>query len=197
LLGLKRSNYRYKYLPEFFIFHDFRKNLMFYGKMMNNQPNKKNEPLCRFGPGGDFVWSWEPEQPPLEHSRSGAIVELVRCIIETISALLSLELANDDTGLNHRGGLILHSKETISDEYYDSRDSVLIDTEKNPASQINTQFPGKQMLFPDFRGTGLKAWHKPKHGIRAHRRTAKKRTPVSLSGQGTLFDPNAQSARTA
>jgi hypothetical protein len=170
---------------------------MFYGKMMNNQPNKKNEPLCRFGPGGDFVWSWEPNQEPLDYSRSGPIVELVRCIIETISALLSLEFVNEDTSLNCRGGLILHSKETVSDECYDGRNSVLIDTEKNPASQINKPFPGEPMLFPDFRGTGIKAWHKPKHGIRAHRRTAKKRTPVSLSGQGTLFGADAQSARTA
>jgi hypothetical protein len=184
-------------LPEFSFFMIFGKDLMFYGKMTNDQPDKKNEPLCRFGPGGDFVWSWVPEQQPLEHSRSGSIVELFRCIIETISALLSLELVNEETGRNRRESLILHSKETISDECRDSRSSMLTDTEKNPAAQINTKFPGEPMLFPDFRGTGIKTWHKSKHSIRTHRRTAKKKTAVSLSGQGTLFDPNGQSARTA
>jgi hypothetical protein len=170
---------------------------MFYGKIMNHQSNKKVEPLCRFGPGGDFVWSWRPEPPEIERPYSRPILELFRCIIETFTALLGPDLINEQAKQNYGGSLIIRSKEIVSNAFKDRARDEFANTEKNPAPQINTLFPREPMLFPDLRGTGIKPWHKPKHGIRAHRRTAKKRPSVSLSGQGTLFDADVQSARTA
>jgi hypothetical protein len=169
---------------------------MFYGKKTSQQQDNTAEPLCRFGPGGDFVWSWRPELNDLEQTPSRPFFDLIRCAIQTLTSFLSPELINENNR-NICRSLLIHSKENISDKFADRRCSHVSDTEEISAPEINTPFSREPMLFPDFRGTGIKAWHKPKHGVRAHRRVTKKRTSVSLPGQGTLFDPNAQSARTA
>jgi hypothetical protein len=56
---------------------------------------------------------------------------------------------------------------------------------------------GEQMLFADDWRVGVRAGHKPKHHIRAYRRTAKKRTAIGAGGQGTLFELDLRRARTA
>jgi len=53
------------------------------------------------------------------------------------------------------------------------------------------------MLFPDDCRISIRTGHKPKHGVRAYRRTAKKGPARGLSRQGSLFKSDFKSARTA
>jgi hypothetical protein len=58
-------------------------------------------------------------------------------------------------------------------------------------------FSGEPMLFANDSGTGVRIRYKPKHRIRAHRTASKKRHAVGIAGQGSLFEIDFRSAKTA
>ena len=97
------------------------------------------EPVCKFGPGGDFVSVW-----PRDTKGAGPA---------------------------------------------DARSSL--------GSQGSVGLSGQTLLFTDVRVSGSRAGHKPKHHIQAYRRTATKKPAEGSPPQGTLFETNSRSARTA
>jgi hypothetical protein len=142
---------------------------------MNSQPDKQIEPVCRFGPGGDFVSAWPPQpQPPKKQP-----VTLLGRLNEIITTLL---------------GSV--SKENLE---YVVESSVGKPAYSSPTAAIksDSRFSGRPLLFPDDCRIGLAAGHKPKHHIRAYRRTAKKRPVISFASHGSLFETNFKSAKTA
>ena len=167
---------------------------------MDNSRDRNFEPVCRFGPGGDFttVWPKDAIQSALPGPNS------LTGVLNKIAFILNKALGSDaiggtkpatniqKTSVNKPGG-----EGTKTDADKDGKSNGPTDTETDRTAKGNIKFPGQQLLFTDYSRAGKSVRHKPKHRIRAHHRAAKKGTAFELAGQGSLFDDNLKSAKTA
>ncbi len=167
---------------------------------MESRLNKQIEPVCKFGPGGDFVSVWPPEFPESPRPVPNRLAKLLTSLSEIITTLLGLELNTASAvpaNIRRLTGRILAKREKLK---YAAKNTKA-DKPAYPTAATVTKndrwFSSGPMLVADDWGIGSRAGHKSKHGVRAHRRTAKKRPALSLPGQGSLFEANFKSARTA
>jgi hypothetical protein len=140
----------------------------------------KGEPVCRFGPGGDFVSAWPP-QPQSPKKQPAKLLSRLNEIITT--------LIGSTCGL-------ATSKENL-DYVVESNTGKPAYSTPTAAIKSDSRFSGWPLLFADDCRIGLGADNKPKHNIRAYRRTAKKRPAVTFAGHGSLFETDFKSAKTA
>ncbi len=161
---------------------------------LNNHP----EPVCRFGPGGDFVSVWPPEQTLTHRPSMGRLTKFIQSLSHIVPTLLGStpntvpqELTQTQPPADpvlHRKGLLKYAVKKIDKPAHTAS-----------ATAINSHklFSDQSILFPDDGRISIRTGHKPKHRIRAYRRTAKKTPPLDLAGQGSLFESDFKSARTA
>jgi len=153
---------------------------------MNTRPVKQIVPLCSFGPGGDFVCPWPLESHlPIQYS-SNSLSRLLSAIGAVITTMLDLE--PDDPSA---------CKETPIYEY--TNDRVNTSAHPSPIATIksNRFLAENQVLFADDCGAGKSIEHKQNYRIRTYHRVAKKKPALRLLRQGSLFEINLKSARTA
>jgi hypothetical protein len=149
---------------------------------MDNHPEKQIEPVCRFGPGGDFVSNWPPQ-----NKRPAKLLSRLNEIITSLIGSTSkenLEYVVETNAGKSAGGRDF----AIGEPSYSS---------PTAAIKSNSRFSGRPLLFPDDCRTGSAADNKQKHHIRAYRRAAKKRPLIVFAGRGSLFEADLQSAKTA
>jgi len=163
------------------------------------QRNRQVEPLCKFGPGGDFEVVWRPEPPEIV-AVSNRPLRLLSAVLEVLVVML---------GVNRTGARVSWTNHACGSEVIDfdrekARNAVenskLGGTAYAPAATVADNggaFSAEPMLFPDLGGDGVRVKHKPKHRIRAYRRVAKKGSALRFAEQGSLFESQFQSARTA
>jgi len=186
------------------------------------KPAYSSEPLCKFGPGGDFVAVW-----PGPAAGGSPALRLLAAVVEAAAVILGLKQSAAWQGLSpalvgggSRSGLSDRSdqsdesdrrgpcrlgpqersrieKEIQIHATENSRAFRAPDPSPAPASKDGRRLPGEPMLFPDVRRNGVRIEHKPKHRIRAYRGAAKKGPSVRLCKQSTLFDAQFGSARIA
>jgi hypothetical protein len=65
------------------------------------------------------------------------------------------------------------------------------------SARVNRGASSQPRLFSDDWATRSKAGHKPKHHVRAYKRTSRKRPAAIASDQGMLFEIDRKSARIA
>lgn len=170
------------------------------GKKTDSRVNREVEPVCRFGPGGDFVSDWPPRFGVSPQRSSSRVRKLLKLVSEIITAALGSEL-NVPSGVGPSG-------RRVPDKTFTEEERVPYGIENNKGDEwayatataiieSGRRFQGEPMLFADDWGAGGRNRRKPKYGIRAYRRAAKKRSGFSLSGQGSLFETGFKSARTA
>lgn len=135
-------------------------------------------PICRFGPGGEYVSVW-PAAPagPAERPQN-ALAGLLNVLAGMIDAL--------------RG-----SPGTQRKPYYVSNDERAADSSTGSVVENNHRVSGQRWLFADDWRTGRTIRHKPHHCIRAHRAVAGKRICIGSAESRTLFDADCEVARTA
>jgi hypothetical protein len=156
--------------------------------------NEENFPVCRFGPGGDFVTDW-----PYTVSKKlrRPIASLLKTIAKMLDAVITEELLNSST-LEKINLAINGSNLTIDSE--NEIDADKSDESNAPAAsgiKAGGQLQTQPMLFDNASGIGGPAGHKPNHSVRAHRRVKRKRTAFSQPWQGSLFESYPQSAKVA
>ena len=145
-----------------------------------------DEPLCKFGPGGDYVRSWPPEPIGKTAALENPIGKLLATIGQIISATVKPELIGEITA-----GYAISGPNQINAYKEMSHGATRTDnatTAKSAKPGIGTG--AKQLLFADDSGSGRRARRKPNNRIRTHRRVAKKRTYRQDNRQGTLFEDN-------
>ena len=158
------------------------------------------EPVCRFGPGGDFTTVWPKDAIQSTLPGPNSLTKVLNKIAFILNSAISSESISgskpttsihqtSDNNTSGEGNLIHADKERKSDEP--------VNAEANRTAKGNIKFPGQQLLFADDSRAGKSVRHKPKHRIRAHHRAAKKGTAFAVAGQGSLFDDNFKSAKTA
>ncbi len=162
------------------------------------KPDKERqvEPLCKFGPGGDFITVLEPK--PSEHP--DILARLLGSAVDALAAAFGLKCAGADIYLsNHLCPTEpnVHHREKPNDEINNNtaRDSTY--PAPAPAPANDSLFSAEPLLFPDLVRNGIRIKHKPKHRIRASRRTAKKGAAFRIPKQGSLFEGQFTRARIA
>ena len=157
---------------------------------------RQAEPLCKFGPGGDFVAIWEPKSS----ERPDVLPRLLGSVAEAVAAALGLKRADVNMHLNSKiypSESILHNSEKPYDEIENSTTNDSNDPAPASTPANGGPFSGELLLFPDIGGDGIRIKHKPKHRIRASHRTAKKGTAFRIPKQGSLFEGQFARARIA
>jgi len=162
------------------------------------KPNRERqaEPLCKFGPGGDFVAAWQPE--PSE--RLETLARLIGSAVEALAEAFGLKRTGEDLPLSNNfcpnEPTVCHT-EKLNDaiENPTARDST--DAASAPAPANGSPFPGEPLLFPDLGRNGIRIKHQPKHRVRAPRRAPKKETAFRIPKQGSLFEGQLARARIA
>lgn len=167
---------------------------------MGNDRNERIKPVCKFGPGGDYVRFWPPGSYELPQLSANSLTKVLMSLSKIMENLLSSESGNMLAGRT-AAGRAANRFDCWKGDLEDAVKSAKIDKPSHAASStvIKGDRPrsGEPMLFADDWRVGIGTWRKPKHHIRACRRTAKKRAALSIPGQGTLFDVDFKSARTA
>ena len=146
------------------------------------------EPLCKFGPGGDFVSYWPGGHGGLPRPAAGALGSLLSRLAELIR--------NSNPAAEMPASHNQHPADTEDRKHDDDRPNG-IDAASVATAESDSPFSGEPMLFAHDCRTGKRTAHKPKHRIRAHRRAAKKGASASIPGQGTLFEIDFKGAKTA
>jgi hypothetical protein len=150
-------------------------------------------PVCRFGPGGDFVADWPPREK-LSANPIGKILETIAKIIGTVITPQLLQRSNAN-----RISIALTDIEQVEnmEDKIDFNQSDESDTKTVTSAQADRKLPQEPMLFDNNTGAGGIAGHKQNNSIRAHRRPKRKRTSFSTVRQGSLFEPYPQSSKVA
>jgi len=157
---------------------------------MKPDKERQTEPLCKFGPGGDFVTSWEPESSMCIE----AIARLLGSAVEALAAALGFKRA---TPLICPDEQIDYLTEKSHDAIDNSTDRDSTDAASAPAPANDSPFPAEPLLFPDLVRNGIRIKHKPKHHIRTSHRVAKKGAAFRIPKQGSLFEGQFARARIA
>jgi hypothetical protein len=160
------------------------------GRKMKKDRERQAEPLCKFGPGGDFVSAWEPK--PSERAQVAA--KLLDSAVEALAAAFGLKRAThlscpDEQTDRHT------EKQKDAIENGTAHDST--DAASAPAPADDSTFSAEPLLFPDLVRNGIRIKHKPKHRIRASRRAAKKGSAFRIPKQGSLFEGQFPRAKIA
>ena len=159
----------------------------------NRYFDENDIPVCRFGPGGDFVADW----PPREKFPTDPISKILETIAKIIGTVITPELLQRSNADKINFALIDAEQILNTEDKIDFNQSDESDTKTVTSAQADRKLPQEPMLFDNDTGTGSIAGHKQNHGIRAHRRPKRKRTSFGTIRQGSLFEPYPQSSKVA
>lgn len=162
---------------------------------MNRFKNRSEKPLCKFGPGGEFVTDWPGGEMKAYKSNKNPLGKVLSTIAEIIGATIDPELIAELTSA---------PKAAQITDFNTKKEKTSIEAAKpepDPKtighSQTDKQLPKQPMLFPDDRGIGRGVRRKPHNRIRAHRRTSRKTASRKVKRQNTLFEINLSSQSAA
>ena len=195
LLGLKAPFGRYKLMS---IERARKRGFQGKVKMVSNRFNNEiNEPLCKFGPGGDFNQHWPPDNSKIRPLADNPIGRVLMTIADIIGATIKPELINQLTQKPDIKRLINANTEREDKASAAPKTSRTNHAETTGGTEADSAVRGEPMLFADDCGTGRRVRRKPNHRIRAYHRAAKKAAADKFDGQGTLFDLDATSQSAA
>jgi hypothetical protein len=160
------------------------------GKKMKPDKERHAEPLCKFGPGGDFIVAWEPK--PSECAE--LVGRLLSSAIEALAVVFGLKRSTPPIYPNEQTDFHMEKSNDAIDNST-ARDTT--DAASTPAPANDSPLSREPLLFPDLVRNGIRIKHKPKHRIRTSRRTAKKGTAFRIPKQGSLFEDQFARARIA
>lgn len=159
----------------------------------------KDEPICKFGPGGDYVRAWPGKAGG---NPSPAAENPLRKVLESLA-----DIIRGRVDIASVGDIRIEGPQEVSvcEIVNEKREENHVATDKQPGTgyaettgntQAHPAVRAEPLLFADDSRVGAGGRRKSNHRIRAHRKTAKKRAAQKIDGQGTLFeiDCTSQSA---
>lgn len=151
-------------------------------------------PLCRFGPGGDFVSYWpKGSGESYPQSYESNLTKIIERLSQIISGVIQSRPDVKVTFADAEATILqkTQNERTIIAKPKNKKQS---HSATNSASLSDKKVSGQQLLFADDWGAGERAGHKPKHNVRAHRRASKKRVSFKWHRQSSLFGAELRSA---
>ena len=151
----------------------------------------ENTPLCRFGPGGDFISDWPDEPLRQRQVEVSSIGKTLSRIAEIIGVVIAPELMGQMESANILLGNDL--KEDIESGQYANGDHA--ETAANV--RVDKAVSKEPTLFSDDTGISRPVRSKPNNRVRARRSTKRKKAVASCPWQGTLFETYGPSSQVA
>lgn len=154
---------------------------------MSDIKNQQSEPLCRFGPGGDFVSSWTPENHKEDTLLLTPLMKIAKALSEMIVAILNAELI------------------PLPQDCLNTENSVESNRPYKPKSKFNMPISIKLIttnrsdrestLFSS--GEIVNNANKPAYHTKTGRRTGRKKSFLKFYSQRTLFGSELKGVKTA
>lgn len=153
-----------------------------------------NLPLCRFGPGGEYVTNW----PGRTSAKAGKpIASVLGAMAKMLDTVINQELLANSTIEKINAAIANAVIPDFMEETSDYDKSNDFNAEAVAGTQTCGQVAAQHMLFDNAAGTGGQAGHKPNHSVRAYRKLKRKRPAFSRPWQGSLFESHQQSVKVA
>jgi len=170
-----------------------------------NRYDNQDIPLCKFGPGGDFITEWPAPSCPqqFEVGEPNPLGKVLGLIGRFLGSAIGPDLIRDLTAE------LQPVEENVCFSATDLTPSVQEKTQNEQANESpdyaqaagrtpgRGRVPRQTLLFSDDRGAGRGSRRKPSYRSRASRRPSRKRTGPSNPRQGTLFTLNRSGKTTA
>ncbi len=162
----------------------------------------RDEPICKFGPGGDYVRTWSPKTTG-KGDPVGAVENPLRRVLERLADIIGANVNMASvSGIGVEGPREIGACEIVNEER--EEDQVAADNE-SPTGNAETigdagahpAVRAEPLLFADDSRVGSGGRRKSNYRIRAHRKTARKRAAPKIDGQGTLFETDCTSQSAA
>jgi hypothetical protein len=166
-------------------------------RKMEEYSNQNNEPVCRFGPGGEYSFAWpdkEQESAKYQTSLTKVLLALRDILYATLGSSAEPNYSICESAVNTNRIKLLEKGLT---QYVPESSEEKPHTPAIRNIKSHSQVSEQQLLFTDDSRIGIRTVGKQKHRIRTHRRGTKKRTSHSFTGEGSLFEPDFKSAKTA
>jgi hypothetical protein len=156
--------------------------------------NDGNAPLCRFGPGGDYVKNWPAGTYKAKQRPIGSVLDTIAKMLDTV---ISDELMANST-IEKIHSAIQNAQLSDSMEYeIEYEKSNHVNAAAVTGAKISEQFTAEPMLFDNAAGAFGHSGNKQNNGVRAHRKLKRKRPAFGRDWQGSLFDAHQQSVKVA
>ena len=159
---------------------------------MKENFEQKKDPLCRFGPGGDFVFDWPKVPLNFIVPQPGSLTKL---LIRIADSLITKPAYNTQPAAKTNNDFL--TKKTDSHENKNARTNPKPDTQTIGNTKGHFGFQSQALLFPDDSRISKPIRRKQNNNIRTHHRAAKKNNALRVVGHGTLFDVDCDIAKTA
>ncbi len=138
-------------------------------------------PVCKFGPGGDFIRSWPKEYSPENAGPITSVLMRINKLLGTINK------QPDALIIAHKGNADVITAQNDRTAHAAS----------NATAKNHNDILGQTLLFTDDNRACQTAQLKPKYNIRASRRAAKKGFACRFPAQRALFETDQSSVKTA
>ena len=148
-------------------------------------------PVCRFGPGGDYVRDW---LGGANRKREGKSANPLRKVLEMLADIIGATVDPAMFGdMRIEGPSESITPVTINDVMEGTSEGSGNDGDSDHAAAVgdiedHSAVRGQSLLFGDDGGTGRSGRRKSHHRVRAYRKPPKKRSSCQIEGQGTLFE---------
>lgn len=162
-------------------------------------PQDEFGPVCRFGPGGDFINDWPPGHRGSIRPAPNSLAAVLARLSKIINALTgpAFDAIATPQGIQSTAEQLLHRKGKLEYAAQTIRTDKSADAPPAPIVKGDSKLPAQSMLFPDDSRVGIRPRRKPNHHIRTYCRAAKKSFAFNVLRQGSLFEPDLKSAQTA
>lgn len=161
--------------------------------------SKNDIPLCKFGPGGDYVNEWKALPSTQSSNKESPLGQVLNAIAEIIGATVQPELLTEiacalppepKKGVPEKNNLIC--QENKEDGYHQPDHSKTI-----PSPVPGGKLSKEPLLFSNDWGVGGGLKYKSNHRVRTHRKASRKKAAGPFNGQGTLFETHKPGRKTA
>ncbi len=151
------------------------------------------EPVCKFGPGGDYVTYW-PKKKTCSSESPGSVGKVLSSIAELLGiSILPEMLKNSPPDSNLQAG----DYDIKMEERKSAAQSSFTDAKTAAGSSHSLGLSKEPMLFDNPSGVSAKTSSKQNYHIRTRRRVTRKRPAFIAPWQGTLFETNPTGTRVA
>jgi hypothetical protein len=168
-------------------------------KTMDRFRNKQMDiPLCKFGPGGEYINELHADDVELHHQPDDAaspLGKVLYAIADVIGATVQPEML-----MEIACALPIEDEQspTCSKEsQQDAQPANRRHPQTTSGPCANWKLSKEPLLFSNDWGTGTETRHKSGHRVRTHRRPARKKADGAIHGQGSLFEADRKRRKTA
>jgi hypothetical protein len=156
--------------------------------MEPNRFESETRPLCKFGPGGDYVSTWPGNGKSYSEKNNNALSKVLSTVASILGAVIKADMLSEmETQVETEAAIIAKlAEDKIAGKY--EQPEPTDNTTSTCGTKSDSLLRKEPLLFGDDCGISNTAKRKSNHRVRTHRRTTRKKAAQWDKGQGTLFE---------